>query len=105
MEQDPSLKIKKSIEESIRIKNLIIKKETYKVLEEIRDLMVSSIKDRGKIMLCSNGGGICLPFFNLSFVVPSDKTARIQDAYIMGGHVLIEYIEAKLIKDGFLNLS
>lgn len=203
MEKDPSLKIKKSIEESIRIKNLIIKKETYKVLEEIGDLMVSSIKDGGKIMLCGNGGsaadaqhltaeflirltsdvnregipaislvqdsstftaaindfdpkelfkrnfitlakkqdvllaistsgnsenifealkaakemgiksvgflgnggGICLPFCNLSFVVPSDKTARIQEAHIMGGHVLIEYIEAKLIKDGFLNLS
>ena len=35
MEQDPSLKIKKSIEESIRIKNLIIKKRLIKFLKRL----------------------------------------------------------------------
>ncbi len=203
MDQDPSLKIKKAIEESIKLKNLIIEKDIYKVLKEIGDLMVSSIIDGGKIMICGNGGsaadaqhltaeflirltsevnrdgipaislvqdsstftaaindldpkdlfkrnlktlakkqdillaistsgnsdnilealkaakdigiksvgflgnngGKCLQYCSLSFLVPSVETARIQEAHIMGGHVLIEYIESKLIEEGYLNLS
>ena len=40
-----------------------------------------------------------------SFLVPSNKTARVQEVHITAGHALIEYVEAKLLKEGFLNLS
>ena len=50
-------------------------------------------------------GGKCLNYCDLAFVVPSNKTARIQEVHIMVGHALIEYVETRLLEEGFLNLS
>lgn len=202
MEKDISLNIKKSIQESIELKDLIIKKDIYRVLEDIGSLMVSSIQKGGKVMICGNGGsaadaqhlaaeflvrltadvnregipaisliqdsstftaaindfhpkdlfkrnfqtlakkqdvllaistsgnsenivevlkaaramevksigflgcdgGDSLPYCDFSFVVPSYKTARIQEVHITAGHALIEYVEARLIEERFLSL-
>ena len=50
-------------------------------------------------------GGDSLKYCDLSFIVPSNKTARVQEVHITAGHALIEYVEAKLLKEGFLKLS
>jgi len=50
-------------------------------------------------------GGDSLQYCDLSFIVPSNKTARVQEVHITAGHALIEYVEAKLLKEGFLKLS
>ena len=50
-------------------------------------------------------GGESLKHCDLAFIVPSNKTARIQEVHITAGHALIEYVEARLIEEGFLSLK
>ena len=203
MQENFSLDIKAAIEESIKLKELVLKEGLYETLVEVGDLIVSSILQGGKVLLCGNGGSaadaqhltaeflvrltsdvnregipaICLlqdsstftatindfdtsnlfkrnlqtlskpedillaistsgnseniiqvlkaakeiniktvgflgskggeslKHCDLSFVVPSDKTARIQEVHITAGHAVIEYVEARLIEEGFLSLK
>jgi len=51
------------------------------------------------------GGGKALELCDEAFVVPSDNTGRIQEAHITAGHALMEYIEDKLIEDGYMVLE
>jgi len=203
MQEDNSFNIKNAIEESIKVKELVLTQELYKVLIEIGDLIVESILHGGKVLLCGNGGsaadaqhltaeflvrltsevnregipaisllqdsstftaaindlnpnelfsrnlktlskpedilialstsgnsenivkvletakkikiktigflgsegGESLKHCDLAFIVPSSKTARIQEVHITAGHALIEYAEARLIEEGFLSLK
>lgn len=203
MSDDASLKIRTSIEESVKLKELVLKEQLYKVLIEMGEMVVTSILQGGKVLICGNGGsaadaqhltaeflirltsdvnregipaisllqdsstftaaindfnpkdlfkrnlqtlgkpkdillaistsgnseniiqvlktaqeiniktmgflgsdgGESLKYCNLSFLVPSNKTARIQEVHITAGHTLIEYVEDRLLQEGFLNLS
>ena len=203
MSDDASLKIRTSIEESVKLKELVLKEQLYKVLIEMGEMVVTSILQGGKVLICGNGGsaadaqhltaeflirltsdvnregipaisllqdsstftaaindfnpkdlfkrnlqtlakpedillaistsgnseniiqvlktakeiniktmgflgsdgGESLKYCNLSFLVPSNKTARIQEVHITAGHALIEYVEDRLLQEGFLNLS
>ena len=203
MQEDVSSNIKVSIEESIKVKELVLEQELYKILIEIGNLIVNSILQGGKVLLCGNGGsaadaqhltaeflvrltsevnregipaisllqdsstftaaindfnpnelfernlqtlskpediliaistsgnsknivkvletakkirvktvgflgsegGESLKHCDLAFIVPSNKTARIQEVHITAGHAVIEYVEARLIKEGFVNLQ
>jgi len=203
MSNDASLKIKTSIEESVKLKKLVLKERLYKVLSEMGEMVVTSILQGGKVLICGNGGsaadaqhltaeflirltsdvnregipaisllqdsstftaaindfnpkdlfkrnlqtlakpedillaistsgnseniiqvlktakeiniktigflgsdgGESLKYCNLVFLVPSNKTARIQEVHITAGHALIEYVEDRLLQEGFLNLS
>ena len=203
MSDDASLKIKTSIEESVKLKELVLKEQLYKVLIKMGEMVVTSILQGGKVLICGNGGsaadaqhltaeflirltsdvnregipaisllqdsstftaaindfnpkdlfkrnlqtlakpkdillaistsgnseniiqvlktaqeiniktigflgsdgGESLKYCNLSFLVPSNKTARIQEVHITAGHALIEYVEDRLLQEGFLNLS
>jgi len=51
------------------------------------------------------GGGNALKYCDEAFVVPSEKTGRIQEAHITAGHALMEYIEDQLIERGHLQLQ
>lgn len=51
------------------------------------------------------GGGKALELCDEAFVVPSDNTGRIQEAHITAGHALMEFIEDKLIEDGYIVLQ
>ena len=203
MQEDVSLKIKSAIEESIKLKELILKEELYTTLVEVGDLLIKSILAGGKILLCGNGGsaadaqhlaaeflvrlthdvnregipaisllqdsstftaaindfdpvnlfkrnletlakpedvllvlstsgnsknivkvletakkirvktvgflgsegGESLKHCDLAFIVPSNKTARIQEVHITAGHAVIEFVEARLIEEEFLSLK
>ena len=203
MSDDASLKIRTSIEESVKLKELVLKEQLYKVLIEMGEMVVTSILQGGKVLICGNGGsaadaqhltaeflirltsdvnregipaisllqdsstftaaindfnpkdlfkrnlqtlgkpkdillaistsgnseniiqvlktakeiniktmgflgsdgGESLKYCNLSFLVPSNKTARIQEVHITAGHAVIEYVEVRLLQEGFLNLS
>tara|TARA_B100000161_G_scaffold261135_1_gene229037 strand:+ start:71 stop:640 length:570 start_codon:yes stop_codon:yes gene_type:complete len=61
-----------------------------RALEEAKTLNVKSFSFLG------SGGGACLGVSELSFVVPSDDTASIQEAHIVAGHALMQYIEEKV---------
>lgn len=52
-----------------------------------------------------SGGGDALKLSEITFLVPSNNTGRIQESHITAGHALMEYIEDKLIEDGYLNLQ
>ena len=203
MSDDASLKIRTSIEESVKLKELVLKEQLYKVLIEMGEMVVTSILQGGKVLICGNGGsaadaqhltaeflirltsdvnregipaisllqdsstftaaindfdpddlfkrnlqtlgkpedtllvlstsgnsenivqvlkkakemnintigflgsdgGKCLTFCDQAFLVPSSKTARIQEVHITAGHAVIEYIETRLLQEGFLSTS
>ena len=52
-----------------------------------------------------SGGGKALELSDITFLVPSNNTGRIQESHITAGHALMEYIEDKLIEDGHLTLQ
>ena len=56
MQEDISLNIKTAIEESVKLKELVLKEKLYENLVEIGDLIVTSILQGGKVLLCGNGG-------------------------------------------------
>ncbi len=47
-------------------------------------------------------GGKALEYCNSAFIVPSTSTARIQESHITAGHALLQYVEDKLIEEGYL---
>ena len=49
-----------------------------------------------------NGGGEALAYCDSAFVVPSQVTARIQESHITAGHALLQYVEDRLLEDGWL---
>ena len=56
MQENFSLGIKAAIEESIELKELVLKEELYETLVEVGDLIVRAILGGGKVLLCGNGG-------------------------------------------------
>ena len=198
-----SLKVKNAIQESLDLKKLVLHQKLYKILVEMGELVVQSILNGGKVLICGNGGsaadaqhltaeflirltsevnregipaisllqdsstftaaindfepkdlfkrnlqtlakpedillaistsgksenivqvlktakeidiktlgflgsggGKSLKYCDLSFIVPSNKTARVQEVHITAGHALIEYVEGRLIQEGFLKLG
>ena len=52
-----------------------------------------------------NGGGEAVGLCDLSFVVPSNVTARIQESHITAGHAMLQYIEDKLLNEDYLQKS
>jgi D-sedoheptulose 7-phosphate isomerase len=57
------------------------------------------------IGLLGNKGGDLNKKCNLSLIVPSTKTARIQEAHITIGHALIEYLEDKLLEAKLIEIE
>tara|TARA_Y200000002_G_scaffold95724_1_gene77369 strand:- start:16757 stop:17362 length:606 start_codon:yes stop_codon:yes gene_type:complete len=49
-------------------------------------------------------GGKVIKSCDLSFLVPSSVTARIQESHITAGHALMEYIEEELLKKKYIKL-
>ena len=48
------------------------------------------------IALLGKGGGYAIDLSDHALVIPSDSTARIQEAHILIGHILCELIEQEL---------
>ena len=88
MSDELSLKVKNAIQESIDLKKLILHQKLYKTLGFL------GLDGRESLRYC-----------DLSFIDPSNKTARVQEVHITTGHALIEYVEGRLIQEGFLNFG
>ena len=73
-------------------------KNIVKVLMEAKQLNIKTIGFLG------GTGGMALRHCDFSFVVPSDSTARIQEAHITAGHSVLQYVEDKLKQEGFLEI-
>ena len=50
-------------------------------------------------------GGKALKYCDVSFIVPSSVTGRIQEAHITAGHALMECVEDYLLEAGYLSLG
>ena len=112
-----SLIVKNAIEES-----LDLFKRNLKTLAKLEDILLA-ITGMGKsesivqvlkaakeigiktLSFLGSDGGESLKYYDLSFCVPSNKTARVQEVHITAGHALIEYVEDKLIQEEFLKLG
>ena len=70
-----------------------------KVLQAAKEMGIHAFAFLG------GSGGKAIKFCDNYFLVPSDKTGRIQESHITAGHAMMEYIEDKLIKLKFLNLK
>ena len=71
-------------------------KNILEVLKEARNRGIFTLGFLG------NGGGEALAYCDSAFVVPSEVTARIQESHITAGHALLQYVEDKLLEDGWL---
>ena len=65
-------------------------KNVVNALKAAQNLSVSTIALLGK------DGGKCTAYSNLSIIVPSNSTARIQEVHILIGHMLCDLIEMEL---------
>ena len=61
-----------------------------RVLRKAKDLGVTSIALLGK------GGGSAVSLSELSIVIDSEETARIQEMHLLLGHTLCEFAEIEL---------
>lgn len=50
-------------------------------------------------------GGEALKYCNTAFIVSDKVTARIQESHITAGHALLQYVEDKLLEDGWLTID
>jgi D-sedoheptulose 7-phosphate isomerase len=71
----------------------------------IETLKSAREKNIYSIGFLGSGGGEALELCDLSFVVPSTVTARIQESHITAGHAMLQYIEDKLLDQGYLQKS
>ena len=67
-----------------------------KALEVAKQMNITSIGFLG------GDGGLALDLCDIAFTVPSKITARIQEAHITAGHAVMQYVEDKLLAEGFL---
>ena len=70
------------------------------ILEVLQEAKKRDIYSLGFL---GNEGGKALDYCDSAFIVPSDVTARIQEAHITAGHALLQFIEDRLIETGWLN--
>ena len=52
MSDELSLKVKNAIEESVDLKKLVLHQKLYKILVEMGELVVQSILNGGKVLIC-----------------------------------------------------
>ena len=72
------------------------------IIETLKSAKENNIYSIGFL---GNDGGAALELCDLSFVVPSTITARIQESHITAGHAMLQYIEDKLLDQGYLQKS
>jgi len=71
----------------------------------IRAMKVAKKMDIIVMGFLGAGGGPANAHCDMSFIVPSDDTGRIQESHITAGHALMENIEDRLIEDEFIHLE
>jgi len=62
----------------------------------VRGILAAKKKGAKTVALTGKGGGRLAKMADMSVVVPSTSTPRIQEAHITIGHILCELIEKKI---------
>lgn len=68
----------------------------------IETLKMAKERSIYSIGFLGSGGGEALAYCDLTFVVPDEVTARIQESHITAGHALLQYVEDELLNNGWL---
>ena len=71
----------------------------------IRAMKVAKNKGIKVFGFLGAGGGSAASHCDLSFIVPSYDTGRVQEVHITAGHALMENIEDSLLEVGFIDLE
>ena len=74
-------------------------------LNILNAIKAANDKEIVSISFLGSGGGKAIKLSKESFLVPSDNVARIQECHITIGHILMEYIEDKLIELDFIKTN
>ena len=69
----------------------------------IETLKLAQSKGIYSLGFLGGDGGKALQYCNSAFIVPSKVTARIQESHITAGHAMLQYIEDKLLNEGWLS--
>jgi len=69
----------------------------------IETLKLARTRDIYSVGFLGCDGGKALQYCDEAFIVPSNVTARIQESHITAGHAVLQYVEDKLLKEGWLN--
>jgi len=74
-------------------------KNVIKAFEKAKEMSIKTIGFLG----CD--GGLIAELSELSFIVPSSITARIQESHITAGHVVMEMVEDMLCHNGYISIK
>lgn len=74
-------------------------RNVLKAFEKAKEMSIKTIGFLG----CE--GGPIYPLCDLSLIVPSNITARIQESHITAGHIVMELVEDMLHQNGFINIK
>ena len=55
MSEKLSLKVKNAIEESVKLKELVLQKDVYRILVEMGEVLIESFLNGGKVLISGNG--------------------------------------------------
>lgn len=66
------------------------------IIEAVKE---AHLRDLRTVVFCGGTGGKLKDFAEISFIVPSSDTPRIQEAHIAAGHILCDIVERELFKE------
>jgi len=69
----------------------------------IETLKLAKSKGIYSLGFLGGDGGKALQYCDNAFIVPSKVTARIQESHITAGHAVLQYVEDRLLKEGWLD--
>ena len=69
----------------------------------VETLKLTNTKGIYALGFLGGDGGKALKYCDSAFIVPSKVTGRIQESHITAGHAILQYVEDRLLEQGWLN--
>ncbi|RZO94021.1 MAG: SIS domain-containing protein [Gammaproteobacteria bacterium] len=69
----------------------------------VETLKLANTKGIYTLGFLGGDGGKALKYCDSAFIVPSKVTGRIQESHITAGHAILQYVEDRLLEQGWLN--
>ena len=69
----------------------------------VETLKLANTKGIYSLGFLGGDGGKALKYCDSAFIVPSKVTGRIQESHITAGHAILQYVEDRLLEQGWLN--
>ncbi len=69
----------------------------------VETLKLANTKGIYALGFLGGDGGKALKYCDSAFIVPTKVTGRIQESHITAGHAILQYVEDRLLEQGWLN--